>query len=304
MANRKLTYLGLFGGSLLGISVGLLGFFFAREQTRGMGYLMFLLVPVAAGFLIGLFARGRWIVAGSGITAVVVTLGLLIAAGQEGFLCALMASPLLILGVIVGAGFGIVLRPTIAPPNGQSSTTLGMLILATPMLLYMGKQLERPALDRARMEVVLNSVWVDDTIGNTWVDIQSIDSLHGSKPWLMHVGLPIPQRCSMQGSGVGSRRTCYFDKGYIEETVTEWDPPRSLGLIINRTHMPGRHWLEFENASYRLEASGNGTELTRTTVINSRLYPAWYWRPLERWGVASEHNYILQDIAERARKAH
>lgn len=300
MANRRF-YLGLLGGSLLGISMGLVGFFFARGQTRGMGYLMFLLVPLAAGFMIGLFTKGRWVVAGSGITAVVVTLGFLIAVGQEGLLCALMASPLLICGVIFGAALGLVLRETSIPRGGQSSTTLGILILVTPMLWYTAQQLEKPRLDRARAEVVSNSIWVPDTISNTWLDIQSIDSLHGTKPWLMYVGLPIPQRCTMQGFGVGARRTCYFDKGYIEETVNEWDPPRSLGLIINRTHMPGRHWLEFENASYHLQPSGNGTELTRTTVISSHLYPAWYWRPLERWGVASEHNYILQDIAQRPR---
>jgi hypothetical protein len=299
MANRRLAYLGTLAGSLLGTVVGLLGFFLARERTRGMGYLMFLLVPLAAGFVIGLFARGRWIVAGSGLIAVVTALGLLIAAGQEGLLCALVATPLLVVGVAVGAALGFGLRQVIAP-RARENPTLGMLVLALPVLLLVGKQLEGPRLDRGRSEVVSNSIWVSDSINNTWSAIQSIDSLHASKPWLMHVGLPVPQRCALEGSGVGARRICYFDKGYIEETVTEWDPPRSLGLIINRTHMPGRHWLEFETASYHLQPSGSGTGLTRTTSISSHLYPAWYWRPLERWGVASEHVYILREVANRA----
>ncbi len=77
-----------------------------------------------------------------------------------------------------------------------------------------------------------------------------------------------------------------------------------MGLRIDRTHMPGRHWLGFETASYHLEAKASGTQLTRTTVISSHLYPAWYWRPLERLGVESEHKYLLQDVANRTDAGH
>jgi hypothetical protein len=104
----------------------------------------------------------------------------------------------------------------------------------------------------------------------------------------------------MQGQGIGAKRTCYFNVGYIEETVTGWDPPYYLGLSIDRTHMPGRHWLGFENAEYRLQADGSRTFLSRTTTISSHLRPAWYWRGFERLGVESEHDYILRDVVLRA----
>jgi len=61
--------------------------------------------------------------------------------------------------------------------------------------------------------------------------------------------------------------------------------------------MPGRHWLGFESAEYRLQQNGQVTMLTRTTTIFSHLHPAWYH--FERVGVESEHNYILQDIVRR-----
>lgn len=115
----------------------------------------------------------------------------------------------------------------------------------------------------------------------------------------MHIGLPVPERCEMQGRGVGAKRTCYFDHGSIEETVLEWDPPVRMKLSIDRTNMPGRHWLEFEDAEYDLRAENGGTVLTRNTTIISNLYPAWYWRPLERWGVEDEHQYIFADVARR-----
>jgi hypothetical protein len=115
----------------------------------------------------------------------------------------------------------------------------------------------------------------------------------------MYIGLPVPLKCTIEGIGQGAKRTCYFDRGYIEETVTEWDPPNMMRLSIDRTNMPGRHWLGFEGAEYDLHQSTGGTLLTRSTTIISNLYPAWYWRRFERWGVSSEPAYIFEDLARR-----
>lgn len=66
--------------------------------------------------------------------------------------------------------------------------------------------------------------------------------------------------------------------------------------------MPGRHWLGFERAEYRLESKRQTTVLTRITTVTSNLAPSWYWRPFERLGVESEHRYILQNVANRTRR--
>ena len=98
---------------------------------------------------------------------------------------------------------------------------------------------------------------------------------------------------------MGAKRTCYFENGFIEETITEWAPPYSMQLTIDRTNMPVRHWLGFEKAAYELRQEGSGTRLTRTTTITSHLYPVWYWRYFERLGVSSEHEYLLRDLSSR-----
>jgi hypothetical protein len=133
-----------------------------------------------------------------------------------------------------------------------------------------------------------------------WSNILSVDKVQASKPCLMYIGLPIPRRCQLVGEGLGAKRTCYFNSGYIEETITGWNPPYYMGLAIDRTHMPGRHWLGFERAEYRLSAQGNSTTLSRITIISSHLLPRWYWRSFERLGVESEHRYILEDVALKA----
>jgi hypothetical protein len=72
-----------------------------------------------------------------------------------------------------------------------------------------------------------------------------------------------------------------------------------MDLKIDRTAMPGRHWLGFEYSSYELAAEGDKTVLTRTTVITSNLAPAAYWRVFERMGVEQEHEYIFRDLERR-----
>lgn len=292
------TWRRIIAGSIIGAAIGLAGFFFALHGTQGMGVLIFFAVPATGGFVIGFFTRAAKAAGISACIALLLSLVLLIAMGKEGPLCALMALVLIAVPIAVGAALGVAVRALVSSYRRQN-TTVGMFILLAPACLFLVKHIEQPRLERTRTEVVTNSILVPDSVESTWADIQSIDSLHGRKPWLMYAGLPIPQRCTLEGRGIGAHRTCYFDKGYIEETVTEWEPPDKLGMVVDRTHMPGRHWMGFESASYQLQAEGGGTRLTRTTVITSRLYPAWYWRRLERWGVSSEHVYILNDVAGR-----
>lgn len=167
------------------------------------------------------------------------------------------------------------------------------------LLILAGHRVEVSTLVHPRREVVTSTVRLAADPSNVWSELQSFDSLAGEKPLLMYLGLPIPTRCVMEGSGLGAKRTCYFDHGYIQETVIECSPPSVMHLSIDRTNLPGRHWLSFEDARYELQRDGTGTVLTRSTTIVSNLYPAMYWRPFERWGVNSEHDYIFGDLARR-----
>lgn len=287
-------------GIVVGIVVGLAGFFFAVAGSAGMGWCMFFLVPVASGFTVAVLTRKPNTAAAANLIALIITLAILIATRLEGIVCVLMAFPFLAAGIGIGVLLGIAFRPE---PGKNQTITTGMLLLFPFTLVVAGGQVEKPLLRHARIEVFSSTVRIPDTPEHVWTYIQSIDSIHGSKPWLMRIGLPVPQRCTIEKAAVGAQRTCYFDKGYIEETVTRWDPPNSLELRIDRTHMPGRHWLGFETAAYHLQPDGNSTLLTRTTTVSSHLAPAWYWRPLERWGVESEHEYLLNDVVSRATAA-
>ena len=265
-----------------------------------MGAALFLLVPVAAGFSVAMVARKPNSTVAAALLSVVCSLVLLIALGKEGVLCAILAFPIIMVGLVIGVGIGVLVRKLFVSRAKNQTTTTGILLFVAPIMVLAGERMERPLLQHPRTEMIQTAVEVNDSPERVWSNILSIDSVQASKPFLMYVGLPIPERCTLQGQGVGAKRTCYFNVGYIEETVTGWHPPYYMGLSIDRTHMPGRHWLGFESAEYRLEPKGSMTLLTRRTTVSSHLHPSWYWRRFERLGVESEHGYILRDVVRRA----
>lgn len=301
MIDWKKSLKAVLVGGLAGSAVGLGGFFIAEiPATHAMGAVMFLLVPFTAGLAINLVSRDLETTTAAVLLATIGTMALLIAMHMETPLCALLAFPLLLVGLGLGVTFGNALRALRAKFKSKDATFTSLVLLSLPLLILTGHRIELSTLTHPRREIVSDTIRLSAGPNRVWNNLRSFDSLAGEKPLLMYIGLPVPVRCVLQGSGPGAKRTCYFDHGSIEETVIEWLPPNLMRLSIDRTNMPGRHWLGFEYATYTLQQDGNDTILTRTTTIISNLYPAWYWRPFERWGISSEHNYIFSDLARRA----
>jgi hypothetical protein len=294
------AWLGAIVGVISGAVYGLAGFFLLRLSLGPrMGQVLFIMLPLMIGATIAMVTpRGFSSVAILSATgSLLICLSCLIAMRSEGILCAVLAFPLIFVPLSIGVALGTLLRKMIRP--FESAKTNCIVLLAAPLLLFSGHRLEVKTFTEARTQSVSTTVHLAATPEEVWANIQSLDKLAGRKPLLMHIGLPIPQKCVLQGTSVGSKRICYFDHGSIEESVLEWDPPRRMRLAIDRTNMPGRHWLEFDGAEYNLKGDATGTTLTRVTTIRSNLRPAWYWARLESWGVQSEHEYLFSDLVNR-----
>lgn len=294
---------GIAAGIVVGTLFGLSGFFLITfPEGRALGQVLFIVLPFAAGIAIALVvtdAVGR--LAGAAILAAVPSVLLclvsLVALHLEGVLCAVLAFPLIFVALLIGVGIGVLLVEVTKLIRGFPANSI--ILLALPTLVAVGHRLEMKSLLQTREQNVTTSIHLAASPQEVWRNIQALDRVAGRKPLLMHLGLPVPQKCVLQGTSVGSKRICYFDQGSIEETVLEWQPPYHMRLSIDRTNMPGRHWLEFDGAEYDLQADAGGTTLTRVTTIRSNLRPAWYWGRLERWGVSTEHDYLFSDLARR-----
>lgn len=294
------AWLGALVGVLAGVVYGLAGFLLLKiPNAQQLGGVLFMMLPFVVGVTIALVTPRGFSSAAMLAAAVslLICLVALVSAHAEGILCAVLAFPLIFVPLAIGVAIGVWLRKMIRP--FESAATHCVVLLMGPLLLFGGHRLEVKNYPEARAQTVTTTLHLTATPEEVWANIQSIDTLAGRKPLLMHIGLPIPEKCVLQGSRVGSKRICYFDQGSIEESVLEWNPPRKMRLAIDRTNMPGRHWLEFAGAEYDLRADTNGTTITRVTTIRSNLRPAWYWARFEKWGVQSEHEYLFSDLAAR-----
>ncbi|HEX6046070.1 MAG TPA: hypothetical protein VFZ22_16370 [Pyrinomonadaceae bacterium] len=294
-------FLGVCVGVLTAVVFGLGGFALVYNNVfNQMGVVLFILVPFVTGFATALVTRRLEILFASLIIAVLFCTGILLVLGLEGGVCVLMSLPLISAGLTVGALLGLLVRYIIREWRQERLAKFATLAVL-PFFLIGADWVEKSQFS-PRVETITNSFVTDASREKAWEQLKTFDRIEGTKGFLMTIGLPVPVSCSMTGDGVGATRTCYFEQGHIEERVTEWNPPGSMKFEITTFDVPGRPWLSFKDAGYELTTENGRTVITRRTTIVSRLAPAWYWRPLEKIGVETEHEYLFEEVKRKIEK--
>lgn len=289
---------GLIAGVCTAVAFGVGGFFLIEDRSGSMGNVLFMALPFVTGFATALVAR-RWnIVLASLIIGLIFASTVLLLTRKEGWVCVLMSAPLIVVGLGVGALLGVLARLLINKVRRPNVITL-VLLLVLPLFLTGASEIEKPVRRLPRAETFTSVLRVNATPDKVWNAVKTMDRVDGHKGFLMRIGLPVPVRCEVDKEAVGGTRTCYFETGYIQERITEWDPPHSMKLEITSWDIPGRPWLAFRDASYELHVEKGQTVMTRTSTIISRLLPATYWRRFEEIGVTTEHEYLFEAIRNR-----
>lgn len=296
----KNFYAGVFLGTLVGVLLQFVGFLLVVGDGSEFGWAIFLIVPFVSGFAVAAIVRRASRVAACCTAGLIINFSVLFFTGLAGIVCCLMALPLVAAGVAIGAVFGYLLRGRFVDRMTSSGRKTALLLLCCPALIAAAERVERPFRSVERREVVTTETIVDATLEETWELLAEMPKLDGPRPFLLRLGLPVARRCELDRTGVGGRRVCYFDDGIIAQEVTQWRRPSYMGLRITENTLPGRDWLTFIDASYELHSEGDRTRVVRHTAIGTRLYPRWYWRPLERWGVESEHAFVFSNLRRRA----
>ena len=279
-----------------------LSFVAVHLQEYVYGATIFVVVP----FLAGLIAAMRAPTLRAALFAIVfgfgVCLGALLYSGLEGMVCVLMALPLVVglafLGALSGRSLGPRIKRKLAGGQGGKGSALalllGLLLVGCSAILEGGYERD-PSMHTV---VTVRSFPVSEW--EAWEALLSFQRITGEKPWLLRMGLPVPQYCTIEGTGVGATRTCHFDQGVIEERISVWRPPRQLVMEITNVTLPGRDWLKFIDASYELTGNEMGeTRVRRTTRIASVLRPRLYWQPLEDLATQAEHEYLFNAVASK-----
>lgn len=275
----------------------LAGFAALRYGLINYGIVMFMLFPVAIGFVLGVqavrFTRLFWYT----MLGILIFCGLLLALGLEGMICVLMALPLLLAAV----GFGYFLGWLITRQDDSRDDVLDdppslRLSLLPLILLLVAGPIERALTPKPVLLTIKTSIELPYSAAQVYEAVLSMDTLDADKPILMKLGLPAPYKCVLDREAIGARRTCYFPNGKIVSQMTALDKPYGFSMKVTDYTLMGLRWFRFEDASYVFEASGDKTRITRLTSYRSNLNPRWYWGFFERWGIEQEHQYVLASL--------
>ncbi|PYE52788.1 SRPBCC family protein [Deinococcus yavapaiensis] len=283
---RRNTWIVTVVGAVVGVAYGLTAYALFDRAGDLMIWSFLLLVPFALGVTSGALTRRE---EGFGTVALRVLLSVMTFAltalllAWEGLICLVFALPILYLAAFVGGGLGFLLR--------GRSTKVGavMLALAVP---YVAAPLERARSVDATYRTTQNSVVIQATPADVWRQIQSVPRIRDDEftpSWSHAIGLPRPVAAVLDRAGVGGVRTATFADGLsFRETVTVWEPGRSLAFRIEARD-PGRldrhvrvggETFDVVSGRYDIESLGNGLvllHLTSTQRVHSHVgrYVGW-----------------------------
>ena len=123
-----------------------------------------------------------------------------------------------------------------------------------------------------------------------------------SLPLFFRLGYPVPGTTAGTGLAVGDRRSVEFLHGghhpgtLVLEVAHAAEDSVAFTAVSDDSYIT--HWLSWRAAEVHWRESGQGkTEVTWTLKYRRRLDPAWYFKPLERYGVRLAAGYLIETLA-------
>ncbi len=263
-----------------------------KEQTA----LMFIGLPTAMAMLIAILPRASSATGmiTKGITLFLLLLGILLI---EGFICILMAAPL-----FYGIGFIIGICVDWQRHNNKVDKRFRMVVL--PALVLMSLEGVTGLLSFRRDEAITVSrdVAMPPAEARAVLARGPQFALNELPPFLK-LGFPAPHRIEGTGLELGDTWLIHFAGGegkpgdLTAEVVESSDMKIRVACVKDTSHIA--HWLDWKEAEWDIEPSDGGSRVTLTMHYVRLLDPAWYFKPIERYGVKIAGAYFLEQTFKR-----
>ena len=279
---------------IISLTFLILGFLLLQYELIGYGLSFFVFLPFLLGYILGKGAIKKFGLYGF-IFSLITFLILLLTGGLEGMVCVLMALPLVLFAFI----FGYIIKKLIERIRSYKSNDNIFKSSIFPLFLFLALGFFEKDVTLNKKEVisVKTEMIFPYSTKEVYETIKAVDTLIADRPFLMKLGLPIPNKCILEKEEVGGLRTCYFSGGTITEKITELQKGKVLKMDVIDYKLTGRNWLGFKEATYYFDKVGEDScKLTRITTYTSTLTPRFYWKPLEKIGISQEHDYVLENL--------
>lgn len=112
---------------------------------------------------------------------------------------------------------------------------------------------------------------------------------------------PLPRPVKSQGNKLisGSAVRCTYERGHLLKRITAVEPSHLLSFEVTEQALGIERYAWACEGSYRLLAEREGTNIALTTAYQSRLWPRFLFRPIERYLCHRLHAHILSGMRDR-----
>ncbi|HEU5074798.1 MAG TPA: hypothetical protein VFU02_11500 [Polyangiaceae bacterium] len=267
--------------------------------TRSYGEAFFA-TPLFVGFVVGLASHEHPY--RNTLLGLLIALTFSVLTLLEGVICILFSLPILVPLALLGAYVGFTARRWWRQRRARQQLGASALIFAVAWQALDGAT-DDPATHP--VHVARNAVVVDAPPAAVFQRLtEQRLAAHGSWPWFLEVGLPIPRSLEVVRPGAGGSVRIEQSTGIAEGRITQWQPGRTFeyGIDAYWVKDPPFHitrlgrgpdyglraervgdWLTIERVRFELAPRPNGqTELTRTMVWRRHLAPSLYFGWLQQ----------------------
>jgi hypothetical protein len=245
------------------------------DAAAKIATIAFFVAPILMGLMSAYFWRdlewGAWKYVGYSAISYGIILVLAAVVAQEGYICLLIVSPLIYLGLLIGAFVGkLVFRKK---KTMLSSSVVGILALFV-LFDLVGEHNQRNA--------VVDTMVINASPEQVWKYVAATPRNDAPLEWwLFGIGLPHPVETTVSDYREGAKRACVFSNGVVfDEVMSVYEPNRELTFdIVKQPADPEiiGH-ITMERGQFLLHDNGNGTTtLTGTSWYRLHVYPAWYF---------------------------
>lgn len=300
MEKRELYVIELIFGFAVTILIGSLFYKLLHWEHFEHSALVFIGLPAVLAVAAVLLPRPAT-AKGAIVRSITVALLLSSVLFGEGFVCIVMAAPLFYgVGLLIGMAIDWQDPDRREPPTALSCVLVLALVPASLEGVIPGFEMTRNASVTVERIIDASPAQVEAALARTPRFDRPLPA------FFSRFHFPTPGATSGEGLRTGDRRTIEFlhsahnaghHPGVLTLEVREREPQRVRFTMSSDTSYL-THWLSWSYADVSwYELAPGRTRVVWTLAYRRRLDPAWYFSPLEHYGVSLAAGYLIDTLA-------